>query len=441
MIELIKRKLHVIFKSAFSKNVALLMTGTAISQVIGVLFYPVITRFFSPEDFGLYVLFNSILGILTVIGAMRYEFSIPIVANKFKAINALFMSLIILVVFCLTLLIITYLFGHNLLSIVDAEKLAPYKYILILGVFFAGLYTILNQWAFRIKAFKKLSVTRVSRSLTLNISQVMFGFFKFGGIGLITGKIIGEFSGNIVLIKEVLKFEKNIFSQFSAKEIKHLLIRYKKFPLFTAPTQLFNKAGMELPVFFITAIFGSSVVGLYGLAHLIVSLPMNLIGNAVGDVFYAEAASSGRQNPKDLLLRSNNLLKKLILMGIMPLVILLLFGPYLFGFVFGQEWSESGIYAQIIAILVFFRFIFTPISRIFQVFEKQIQALLLDMSRLGLVIIIFLIVEFYNINSYTAIGIYTAFMSLLYFITYICARRIIVEQIKSKQKENENRLP
>lgn len=433
MIELIKRKLHVIFKSAFSKNVALLMTGTAISQIISVLFYPVITRLFLPEDFGIYVLFNSVLGILTVIGAMRYEFSIPIAANKFKALNALFMSLIILIVFCLILFIVVFFFGNSLLSIVDAEKLAPFKYFIILGVLFAGLYTVLNQWAFRVKAFKKLSITRVSRSLSLNISQITFGFFKIGGIGLITGKIIGEFSGNLVLLRQVFKSEKNVLSQFSFKEIKYLLIRYKKFPLFTAPTQLFNKAGIELPVFFITSIFGSSVVGLYGLAHLIVSLPMNLIGNAVGDVFYSEAATSGRQNPEDLLLRSNNLLKKLILMGVLPLIVLVAFGPLLFGFVFGDEWSESGNYAQIIAFLVFFRFIFSPISRIFQVFEKQVQAFFIDLTRLCLVIITFIAVDYYNFNSYSAIGIYTVLMALLYFITYICARRIIVQEIKKKQ--------
>ena len=437
MIELIKRKLHTIFKSAFSKNVALLMSGTAISQIISIILYPVITRFFSPEDFGLYVLFNSILGILTVVGALRYEFSIPIAVNKFKALNALFMSLIILLVFCLALLISAYFFGDKLLSTLDADKLAPFKYFLILGVLFAGLYTVLNQWAFRIKAFKKLSITRVSRSLSLNISQITFGILKLGGVGLIIGKIIGEFSGNLVLLRQVFKAEKNVLSKFSFKEIKYLLIRYKKFPLFTAPTQLFNKAGVELPVFFITSIFGSSVVGLYGLAHLIVSLPMTLIGGAVGDVFYAEAATSGRKNPQDLLIRSNNLLKKLILMGIIPLIVLVFFGPLLFGFVFGEEWTESGKYAQIIAFLVFFRFIFTPISRVFQVFEKQIQAFFLDLTRLVFVIITFVTVEYYSFNSYLAIGIYAALMALLYFITYICARRIIVLEINDKKTKHD----
>ena len=433
MIELIKHKLLILFKSSFSKNVALLMTGTAISQIISIILYPVITRFFTPEDFGLYVLFNSLLGILTVVGALRYEFSIPIAANKFKALNALFMSLVILLIFCLVLSICIYFFGDNLLLILDAEKLAPFKYFLILGVLFAGLYTVLNQWAFRIKAFKKLSITRVSRSLSLNISQIAFGILKFGGVGLIVGKIIGEFSGNLVLLRQVFKSEKNVFSQFSFKEIKCLLIRYKKFPLFTAPSQLFNKAGVELPVFFITSIFGSSVVGLYGLAHLIVSLPMTLIGGAVGDVFYAEAATSGRKNPEELLLRSTNLLKKLIYMGIIPLIVLVFFGPWLFGFVFGEEWTESGEYAQIIAFLVFFRFIFTPITRVFQVFEKQIQAFFLDLVRLVIVIITFIVVEYYSFNSYKAIAIYATLMSFHYFIVFICARRIIVQAINDKK--------
>lgn len=435
MIELIKRKLLVVFKSAFSKNVALLMTGTAISQVISIVFYPVITRFYSTDDFGLYVLFNSLLGILTVIGAFRYEFSIPIASDKVKALNALFMSFIILTLFCLLLSTVLFFFGDYLLTILDAGKLSPFKYFLVLAVLFAGIYTILNQWAFRVKAFKKLSITRVSRSISLILSQIGFGILKIGGAGLILGKIIGEFSGNIVLAKQVFKSEENVFAHFDITVIKSLLLRYKKFPLFTAPTQLFNKAGIELPVFFIASIFGSSVVGLYGLAHLIVSLPMNLIGNAIGDVFYAEAASSGRQRPDELLKRSNNLFKKLFLMGLAPLVLLVLFGPYLFAFVFGEEWTDSGRYAQIIAFLVFFRFIFTPISRVFQVFEKQIQAFFLDLLRLVLVIVTFIVVEYFAFNAYIAIGIYSGLMALLYLITYICARRIIIQAINNKGKE------
>lgn len=433
MINIIKNNLEKVFKSAFSKNVALMMTGTAISQIISILFYPFITRFFSPEDFGFYVLFNSVLGLLTVIGALSYEFSIPIAANKYKALNALFMSFFILLFICFFLTIAIFFVGDILLSILDAEKLHPYKYFVVIGVLFTGTYAILNQWAFRIKAFKKLSITRVSRSLTLNLSQIIFGAFKVGGVGLISGKILGELSGNLVLIKQVLKTEKNIFSQFNFTEIKYLLVRYKKFPLFTAPTQLFNKAGIELPIFFITSLFGSSVVGLYGLAHVIVSLPMTLIGSAVGDVFYAEAATSGRQNPEELMLRSNNLLKKLILMGVLPLIVLVFFGPFLFGFVFGSEWAEAGKYAQIIAFLVFFRFIFTPISRVFQVFERQILALFMDISRLLLVIVTFVFVDFFSFDSYQAVGIYTILMGLIYIITYICARRVIQQAI------NENK--
>lgn len=437
MIQLIKEKLLVLFKSSFSKNVALLMTGTAISQILGVILYPVITRFYSPEDFGLYVLFNSLLGMLVVLGALRYEFSIPIAISKFKALNALFMSFLILILFCMIIAVCIFFFGDKLLEILDAEKIAPFKYFLVLGVLFAGIYSILNQWALRVKVFKKLSITRVSRSLGLNISQILFGVFKLGGVGLILGKIIGEFSGNIVLLRHVIKSEKKIISQFNSEEIKQLLIRYKKFPLYTAPTQLFNKAGLELPVIFVTSIYGSEVVGLYGLAHLIVSIPMTLIGGAVGDVFYAEAAASGRQHPEKLLLRSTKLLKQLIYLGIGPLVLLVFFGPSLFGFVFGENWTESGIYAQIIAFLVFFRFIFTPISRVFQAFEKQIQAFFLDLTRLILVIITFLLVEYYNFNSYTAIGIYTFLMGLIYFTTFIVARRIINQAIHEKKTYSE----
>jgi O-antigen/teichoic acid export membrane protein len=157
---------------------------------------------------------------------------------------------------------------------------------------------------------------------------------------------------------------------------------------------------------------------------------MSLIGTSVGNVFYGEAASIGRKNPKKIKELSNNLLKKLIAIGIIPLITLILFGPILFKFVFGSNWYQAGIYAQIIAFLVFFRFMFTPITNIFSVFERQKEELYLDSFRLVLVLIAFGISKYVNLDSFWAIGLYSLAMCIVYFVTYIYAQKILNDEIK-----------
>lgn len=407
--------------------------GTALAQVLGVIFYPIITRLYNPEEFGVYTLFAAFLGMIYIVGALKYENSIPIADDDEKAINALSLSFLILLLITLLVTIILWGVGDTILNMLDYERLLPFKYFIPLGVILTGLYTILMQWGFRKKGFKKISMTKITRALGLNLSQVGFGLLNFGAIGLISGKIIGEGSGNTTLGLSLFSKDKYLFKSISFTKMVWVAKRYRKFPILSAPAQFFNKAGIELPVFFITAMYGEAAVGLYGLAHMIVSLPMTLIGTSVSDVFYAEAASVGRTSPEKLKTLSFSLLKKLVLIGVIPLAILLLFGPLLFGFVFGEEWTESGVFAQIIAFLVFARFIFTPISRVYYVFERQGASLMMNVMRVVLVVLCFVGAEYFDFTVYYAIATYALGMIIVYLTTYLYAQRIIRQEILRRE--------
>ncbi|HOA81738.1 MAG TPA: hypothetical protein PKK61_11865 [Defluviitaleaceae bacterium] len=177
---------------------------------------------------------------------------------------------------------------------------------------------------------------------------------------------------------------------------------------------------------------------MYGLANSIVNLPMILIGQSVGDVFYGEAASVGRENPKRVKDLSNKLFKRLVVIGLVPLLVLLFFGPFLFSLVFGYQWYEAGVYAKILAFLVFARFIFTPISRIFSVFERQREAFVLDLFRVVLVFVAFGISSFLGFSSYGAVGLYSIAMSIVYLVTYLLAQKILNDEIKKKEVSEKN---
>lgn len=404
--------------------------GTAFVQVLGILFSPIITRIYAPEDFGVFTLYNSFLGILLIVGTLKYEFSIPIARNNIIALNIISLSTILLAIFCLILLLISFFFKEPLLKLLDAEVLMDYIYLLPIGVFFAGFYNILLQWALRTKNFKKITHTKISQGIGLNLSQTILGKLLVGPMGLLVGHIIGKSAGLYTLSKKLYQTEKNSFRSISINKMRWAAKRYVQFPLYTMPSQFLSTVGVELPVFIIIAIYGSTTVGQYGLANLIVNIPVALIGTAIGDVFYAEAAKNGRERPKDLLKLSNKLIKRLLLLGLFPTIILVIGAPFLFSFIFGERWYAAGQFAQIIALLSYARLVFTPVSRVFLVFEKHLIAFSLNLIRVTIVLLTFGLAYYLEVNPYWAIGYYTIGMSLVYLITYIYAQSIIREQIK-----------
>jgi O-antigen/teichoic acid export membrane protein len=74
-------------KSEFGRNVLTLMTGTTIAQSIPVAITPILTRLYTPEDFGLLAVFVALTAILGSIANGRYELAIMHPEKDEESIN------------------------------------------------------------------------------------------------------------------------------------------------------------------------------------------------------------------------------------------------------------------------------------------------------------------------------------------------------------------
>jgi O-antigen/teichoic acid export membrane protein len=421
--------------NSFLKNVLMITSGTAFAQILSITLLPIITRLYTPEEYGVISIYAAVLGVSGFLGSLNYEMGIPIEEDKEKAINLMALSLIILLTITSTVSILFIWWGEFLLRALNGDTLIDYKYFIPIGIFFLGLYNIFTQWAYRIKDFKTITKTKFSQAITQNLITITFGLFGKGSFGLILGKVSGQSTGITNLIYNLIKEDKHLFKKINYKEIILVSKRYINFPLYTTPRRFLGDVSISLPILFITSMYGTQVAGLFGLANSIIQLPMNLIGTSVSNVFYAEGASLKNTAPSKIKNLSNNLLKKLVIIGLIPLGSLILFGPLLFSLVFGEFWRESGVYASILSLAVFSRFIFKPISNIFDIFERQKTALMLNVLRVILVISMFGVSYLFSLNSYWTIGLYSIVTALIYFLQYILAQKIINFEIEIN---NEN---
>lgn len=420
-----------LLKTDFAKSVAWMTGGTAFIQALSIIFSPILTRIYTPEEFGIFALYSSFLGVLMIIGTLRYENAVPLANNDRSAMNTLVLSFFLLTSMSIFCWLLFFVFGETILNYFDAEKLIPYRFLLPLGMFFSGLYLILAQWALRQKNFKTITKTKINQGISMNLLKVLLGFFKFGAFGLILGNISGKSAGVLTLLRFLWQNNAKELKSVTLKRMVWAAKRYRKFPTLTMPSQFLSNAAMELPVFFITVLYSAQIVGQYALAHMIVSLPVALIGAAVGDVFYAESASK-KNNPKELLRISNKILKPLFLLGILPMIVLAIFSPWLFTFIFGEKWLMAGEFAQIIVGVAFVRLLFTPIFWVFLVFEKHGMYLFVTAMRVSGVILAFLAASFFEFTTHQAIMIYTVIMVVIYCTTYLLARKQMLLAIREK---------
>jgi O-antigen/teichoic acid export membrane protein len=417
-------------RSDFAKNAAWVSGGTAISQGITVIASIAITRIYTDEDFGVFTLYVAILSVLLIASSLKLEHAIPITTSTGATLNLVALNFIILIVFSALLFLFLLFFGPHLSNWLAAPNSNNYFLLIPLGLLFGGTYNILYQWALKLKIFKLITRTKIAQGTGLSIGKIGIGVVHASPFGLISGHIIGKSAGVFSLSRRFLKTYKGKFGLVSGKRMNWGLVRFKQFPLLTLPAQLLSAGGQRLPIFIITVFYGLDIVGQFGLCEMIISLPVVLIGTAVGDVFYAEVAEKGKREPQKILHLSDQLVKKLSLIGLAPMVILLLFGPYLFAFVFGEDWRTAGEIAQVLGILAFFRLVFTPLSRVYILYEKHLALLIFNALRIAIILLCFGVANYLEFTYMQAILVYTVGMSLVYFFIYLYARTIIKNQIR-----------
>lgn len=427
---LYKNVINKLKKDKLVKNILMIIGGTASGQVIGIVVSPILTRIYTPEEYGILSVFTSILLIMSF-SSLKYEMAIPLAKEDDDAVNILVLSLIVLGVFTVILGIALIFWGQELLRFLNANAMYSYRFFIPLGLLFQGLYAIFMQWMFRKKQFKVVSKTMVTQVASGSIIKVLGGFLNFGAIGLIVGRIVSVSAGTFKFFKNFIKNQHNVKEKISLSKIKYNAKRYIDFPLYQASSIGVGQFRNQLPVLFLAPLFGSQIVGFYGLANTIIKIPARLVGKSVMDVFFAEIASLGKENPKQIKNLANSLIKKLIIIGLIIVAGLAVLGPIVFSLVFGSEWYEAGIFARILSIYIFANIVFLPISRIFEVFEKQRLKLIIDIFSLAIVSLVFFLAGMLSWSVNVTIFLYSITMFMIYLVTYLISQMILNSYIKN----------
>ncbi|MFC1541689.1 oligosaccharide flippase family protein [Candidatus Latescibacterota bacterium] len=364
-------------KSEFIRNVITLMTGTSIAQVIPIAISPVLSRLYTPEEFGLFALFASVAGIISVIASGCYEFAIVLPEKDEDAINIMALSLIMAIAVSTLSFLVLWFFNSEISALLNNPEISKWLYFIPFAVFFTGSYQSFNYWLNRKKQFRKMAVGRITQNTAAAGTKLSLGFGGFGVSGLMAGNIFGGFAGSGLLGWQTVRDDSFDYRLISKKAIKTQAVRYKKFPIFASWSGFLNTASLHVPIILLTSLFSSTSAGLYYYSHKLLNMPMSLLGMSIGQVFF-QKASEHKDNPEKLKEITFLVYKKLLYIGVFPLALIMVYGDYIFAFVFGSNWVTAGEYARVLSPWILFVFISSPISTLFDVLEKQNEELVFN---------------------------------------------------------------
>ena len=384
MITSLKRLLEgVLPTNLFDRGVVVLASGTFGAQGILLLAAPILTRFYSPEDFGLLAIYSSILSLIVSISSLSYQLAIPISQDDEEAANIVMLSLLLVCMTALLTLLVMLDLNGQIAEFLNITKFADYLFLLPIGVLLAGFYQVFNYWNTRNKNFGDITKTRISQSLTSVVVQICG--FKFGVVSLLLGQISGQSAGTARLSRIALLSSE--FKHISWKGVANAASRYRRFPIFSTAGAALNTAGVFLPTIFIITFFGPAAAGLYALANRVLAAPIQAVGGAVSKTFFSYAKDANETEQIGQLV--GGIYRKLIYVIFLPMFIISMVGPNAFGFVFGDKWMPSGELVRYMALWIGLQFVTSPLTVVFFVNERQhhglaFQVLLISFRILGL---------------------------------------------------------
>ncbi len=413
----------------FLKNVSKLLSANLIVQIIAFSLSPIITRLYDAKDFGQLAIFMSIAGFFIILASLRFEYAI-ILPQKEENANALVqISLAFSLLVSFLSFLFVYFFKNAIENYHHTQITTLWIFLIPLVVFFSSSFTVLLNYYNRQKKYNQQAVSQGVLGVSNPLTSIVLALKTNVQYGLIHAVFISNFLASIFLFpllfkNKVLKIKANLKTVFKS---------YYRFPLYNLPHALLNFISVSLPVFILTPAFGEITIGLFTMAVGKVFKPVNLLGNSIYQVLSKKIVDD-IHHKKTVFKHVLKLVNTMFLIGIIPFLILFIFAPQIFSFIWGADWYQAGLYIRYLLPWLFMVYLTATLSFIPNVFEKQKEALIIEIVHLIVRLVVLLIgVKYHDI--YLALTLYSlgSFVVLLFSLFWYLY--VVKQSDKSIEKE------
>jgi O-antigen/teichoic acid export membrane protein len=354
------------FKSEVIRNIIVLTSGTVLSQLVAYVLVPIITRLYTPDESAEFGLFIRIVGVGAAIATARYELALPVAKldhHSFRIYR--FAIRITLIVSIMTLIALIYP------MIVSTSLSQLFFYLFIpFSIALTAYMNLGTNWAIRMKRFRIISYSKLTNSVVGNVFKVIFGALNSGYIGLILGAFLGLFVSVIYFVRDFKISNKSYKIKAKSPRNYALAKEFVDFPKVNLPHTMLDLGKELLIALILWELYGQTEYGLFNHTYQMLRLPLVLIGGSIGQVFFqrcAEKINKG-ENVLGVAIAS---VRTLALLSIVPFAVIFFFGEPIFAVVFGEDWREAGIYAEIMSPWFMINFLSSPISSLPLILRKQ----------------------------------------------------------------------
>lgn len=365
----------------FFKHAMVMLSGAVFAQAIPLLVSPILTRLYTPTQFGVFSSVVALAGILSVIVSLRFDLAIVLPRERRDAANLAALALVAAVGLCLFMWLAGLAFYPWFSHLGMFKGLGIWWHAVPLLTLLIALQQVWQFFANREKKYKAIAAGNVILQITVAIVGIGLGL-AMSGVPALNGLVIARLCGFAIGVALLYGSLRLLWRQYrplvSVPGMREAAVTYRRFPFFNVPYSLAGVFSREFLVLALTSAGQLQAAGLYGFARLLLNAPINFLTAALSQVFYREAATNADTPAfRTFVLR----LMAVFAVGLPPVFALAgCWAEYGFGLIFGEKWVQSGFYAAILMPIALLSVLTSWPERIFEVRNRQHWALTIQLS-------------------------------------------------------------
>lgn len=409
--------------SPFARNVSVLLISTVIGQAAGVLLSPLLTRVFSPEEFGMLSVYSSILGVFGGAACLRYEITIPLAQDDKEGADLIVATGLALLLCTIVVTLACWLLPSGAFGDLGGDFERSLRVLLPAGLFVFGLYTLLLYAATWKGSFDILARARISQGVGGPLSQIGLGLLGMGSTGLALGFVVGQTAGTTLLFKRMILDRMAMLRLATVAGVRRALWVNRAYPLITAwATVVDALGGGALLYLVLTQYYPGPVAGYLFLAERVVARPLVMISNSMLMVFIGELGRYKIVDPAKVRLRFRQITSKQFGIGLAWVAVIDILSVIAFPTIFGEKWAAAVPFLLVISVTHLAQNVIQCVSNTLQALNRQVLAASWQVGRVVTVYIGFVACHRLGTSALTAIEVYSVIQVVACVIMYFMIR-------------------
>jgi O-antigen/teichoic acid export membrane protein len=367
-----------------SRKVMSLSALTAAGQASFVIALPVLSRIYTPSDFGLFTIYLSIVNIGGPLIGLKFESALYAARTKEEAGASLVLSLVTMIVMSSAAAVALFAFASQFAGPPNSPA-GWMAWVLPLGLLLAGLWSASSAWAIRSEAIPTLGMARLMQPAAMTGLQLAAGLFMPSGIVLIGAHLASHVGYSTFIFSRTLK--RAHLSTLRPAEWKIVLKHaraQRSFPLYALPAQVSYLAVVNLPPLLLSSFYGAEIAGHVGVAYRLVAAPLAILSLPLGAIFTSVASRT--PDHAVVLPLARKVFRANLFLVSLPILLLGAAAPKIAPLALGEHWALTGQVIAAFALIGAAHSLAAPFSEVTSIFRSQALRFIIEFVPATLVV-------------------------------------------------------